>query len=534
MKIELIKINNFRSIEEAEIRCTDFNIFVGQNNSGKTNLFEAIEWFYIGKANLDEVRFDKDHEREVSVEVIFSNIQSGIENIQNESSKTKIKNIAGDVQILGIKRTSKDVKKRVIVLDGEEKTPGTGFDSALNDFLPKFEYVNTKQYYDAVAKFDKKAPIGAMLSDVLATILETNEQYKDFQEKFRKLFEDDDSEIKVQFEGLGNSVKLHLEKQFPDTSTVKFEVPPPIFEDLLKKFNTTIDDGIETSAEEKGDGMQRALMLAIIQAYADFRKERDDVGKSFLFFIDEAELHLHPLAQRNLKNVLLGLADDVDQVFINTHSSVFVADDHPKQSIFKVEKADGITEFDIINSQMKPYVVYELLGGSPADLLLPRNFLIVEGVSEVELISRVISRFYCDQPEIQIIPACGDTDQAKRTINAIEKISTPLRKSLYKDRLVILCDKPSSEREGGVKQFIKENKTLKDNGQIFFLDKPALEECYPDRKDWLKTHNDQEEMNGKKKRKLAIRVGNEIAKNEFETNLPEMKKALEACWEKAF
>ena len=41
-----------------------------------------------------------------------------------------------------------------------------------------------------------------------------------------------------------------------------------------------IDDGVETTAEEKGDGMQRALMLAIIQAYSDFRKSNDDLGKS--------------------------------------------------------------------------------------------------------------------------------------------------------------------------------------------------------------------------------------------------------------
>ena len=82
-----------------------------------------------------------------------------------------------------------------------------------------------------------------------------------------------------------NKVKLYLERQFPDCTKVVFEVAPPVFEDLLKNFDTTVDDGIETAASEKGDGMQRALMLAILQAYADFRKSREDIGKSFLFFI---------------------------------------------------------------------------------------------------------------------------------------------------------------------------------------------------------------------------------------------------------
>lgn len=55
--------------------------------------------------------------------------------------------------------------------------------------------------------------------------------------------------------------------------------------------------------------MQRALMLSIIQAYADFRREREMAGKNFLFFIDEAEIHLHPTAQRNLKEALLSLSE---------------------------------------------------------------------------------------------------------------------------------------------------------------------------------------------------------------------------------
>lgn len=96
---------------------------------------------------------------------------------------------------------------------------------------------------------------------------------------------------------LSGKVKVHLQQQFPDCSKVSFEISEPAFDDLLKNFDTTIDDGIETPADQKGDGMQRALMLAIIKTYADHRKKTG-----------EAELHLHPSAQRQLKEVLLSLA----------------------------------------------------------------------------------------------------------------------------------------------------------------------------------------------------------------------------------
>lgn len=434
-----------------------------------------------------------------------------------------------------------------MLVNGAEVQPGTGFDAALNDFLPRFEYVSTKQYYDSVAKYSKTTPIGIMLSGVLNTILETNQQYQEFQAKFSELFEDDDSQIKTEFEAMGNRVKIHLEKQFPDTTKVKFEVTAPAFDDLLKNFETSIDDGVETSAEEKGDGMQRALMLAIIQAYADFRKQNDDLGKSFLFFIDEAELHLHPTAQRNLKNVLHTLSQSTDQVFINTHSSVFVADNYPQQSLFKVEKTNGQTEIELVTDFEKPYIVFDLLGGSPSDLLLPRNFIIVEGQSEFELLTRVIKRFYLDRPAIQIINANGDIDQAERTINAIEKVFTPLNASIYKNKTVILLDQPSQQTQGGVQQFRQNYPHLNANNQIFVLPQRDIEQCYPNQPDpvygnWRKSQAELDAVNangekiitGKKKKQLAKFVGDNITQQQFETDLQICFDALTQCWALAF
>ena len=446
-----------------------------------------------------------------------------------------------------VRRSSSNPTKRKVFVNGQEVNPGTGFDAALNDFLPKFEYVNTKQYYDSVAKYGKSTPIGIMLSGVLTAILEENEQYQQFQEKFKELFEDDDSQIKAEFENIGNQVKIHLEKQFPDCTKVKFEVSAPAFDDLLKNFETTVDDGIVTSAEEKGDGMQRALMLAIIQAYADFRKANEDLGKSFIFFIDEAELHLHPTAQRNLKNVLHQLSTHTDQVFINTHSSVFVADNYPHQTIFKVEKNNGATSITQVSDFEKPYVVFELLGGSPADLLLPRNFLIVEGQSEFELLTRVIRRFYPDRPSIQIIKANGDIDQAVRTINAIEKAFIPLGASIYKDKTVILIDQPSQQTQGGVTQFLQTYNHLQQNNQFFQLSARDIEQCYPNQPDpiygnWRKTQADLDAVNGngekiitgKKKKQLAKHVGENITQQQFETDLIDCFNALNRCWELAY
>lgn len=543
MKITRIKVENFRSIRSTEIATDNLNIIVGQNNCGKTNFFEAIEFFFNGPARggiSNDLKHKQQRNLDILVEIEFSGAQKGARQMRHEGNKKKILSVLGESDTVTISRSSVDPKKRKIYVEGSEVNPGTGIDTALNDFLPNFEYIHTKQYYDSVAKYNKTSPIGIMLSGVLSKILEKNEQYLDFQNKFKELFEGDDSAIKTQFDFVGGNVKVNLEKQFPDTTKVQFEVSPPQFDDLLKNFETTIDDGIETSAEEKGDGMQRALMLAIIQTYAEHQRHEGDKGKSFLFYIDEAELHLHPTAQRNLKNVLLELAESTDQVFINTHSSVFVADNHPNQKIFKAEKNNGETEIEAIDDISKPYVVYELLGGSPSDLLLPRNFLIVEGKSEFEFLTRVIKRFYPDNPGIQIIEAKGDIDQSKRTINAIEKAFTPLEASIYKDKLVILIDQPSSQTAGGVRSFLSQNRGLSTNSQFFQLPCRDLEQYYPSQSDpvygnWRKKQSDLDKnFNGQKKKQLAKHVGDSLTKEQFEKEMPVVFDALKKTWELAY
>src|SRR5205814_832308 len=154
---------------------------------------------------------------------------------------------------------------------GEWQDHGAGFDAALNDLLPKFEYVRTKIALDDFTKYGKKTPIGMMLAGVLSVILTESKKYQEFKEQFDKLFGSSDSEVKVTLDSLSGQVKVYLQKQFPDCTKVEFEVTQPEFDDLLKNFETSIDDGVHTDACEKGDGMQRALMLAIVQTYADFR-----------------------------------------------------------------------------------------------------------------------------------------------------------------------------------------------------------------------------------------------------------------------
>jgi len=530
MRIKNIQIRNFRSIKHAEIESADFNVFVGQNNHGKTNIFEAIEWFYSGKGDIREIRHSGcENDDEVFVEIIFSDIQDGISRITNSDNQSKLRNIIGDTDDMRVCRSSKSAKDRLLYHPSinEWKKQPAGADSAFNNCIPRFEFVEATKSLKEVSQFKNTTPIGQMLSAVVEEVLEKDEAYRQFRSSFEKLFQADDSGVRQTLNGLSEKVKLHLAQQFPDCVKVEFIVNEPQFDELLKNYQTKIDDGIQTTAEEKGDGMQRALMLAIIKTFADFRRE-DALGRAFIFFIDEAELHLHPAAQRQLKAALIELSQGADQVFVSTHSSVLIADEHSKQKIFKVQKIEKETVVSHVEIEHKHEIVYELLGGSPADLLFPANFMLVEGQSEKEFLSGVIKRFYSDKPVIQVVAARGDHDRINSNMEALNLVFKSLDKSpIYGDRIVIICDNPHKEKEESFRVFNAQHPQLKKSQQLYILPEAQIESYYPD--PWRNANK----IKSHQKINLARKVAREITQVDFENKMCIVFSALNACWEKA-
>ena len=530
MKISKIIVENYRSIKKVEVELNKLSIFVGQNNHGKTNFFEAIEWFYRAKSSKTDEHFERAASKnKISVELFFTGVaESDIQKLKAEANQTKIKQLLENHTEFSVLKTSEDYKRSYFIKGIKKKNP-SGIDTAINEFLPRIEYVNTKIRLDDVSKYKDKNPIGQMLSGVLSAIVENSQEYIDFKKQFSKLFDDTDSKVRKELNTLGAKVEFYLTKQFPDGTKVKFEVNPPQFNDLLKSFDTTVDDGVETKAEDKGDGMQRAIMLSIIQAFVDYRKEKTK-GTAFVFLIDEAELHLHPSAQRALKKALLDISK-TDQVLINTHSSVLAAENEENQTIFKAEKINKMTQITEVDDLEKINVIFDLLGGSPADLLLPRNFFIVEGKSEFQFINTIIKKFYKTKYKgIKILFAEGDITEQERSLYAVHKLFNPLAGSdnpIYKERAVILIDKPNNKQKTKYEKFKTAYPYLFKNNQIFELPVESLEAYYP--KDYKTDKSDKAE-----KTKYAEKVANKITQRQFELEMKVIFSALDKCHSNGF
>ncbi len=331
MKISKVEIKNFKSIKDYSIEATDFNVFVGQNNNGKTNLFDSLDWFNSGKSSQD-LFYKHDTTQIISVSVTYSGVQESLNELQNETYAEAIRKVVGEHDEIVVVKTSVD-DKRSIFVDGEDKGNPRGFDAALNYFLPKIEYVSTKILPSEISGYKSKGPIAEMLSGVLTDVVENDPNYAEFSQIFNLLFNETGSVFRVAVKDLEKRVETYLHKQFSEDTKVSFKIGDPKIEDMLKNFESEVDDGIKTKIQAKGDGMQRAVMLAIIQSYADYRKE-NGMARNFVFLIDEAELHLHPSAQRSLKQALKDIVDNGGQVFVNTHSAIFANEADENQKMY--------------------------------------------------------------------------------------------------------------------------------------------------------------------------------------------------------
>ena len=101
---------------------------------------------------------------------------------------------------------------------------------------------------------------------------------------------------------------------------------PQVQKILGTNFDLIGDDGYISSIKEKGEGVQRTVIFAILRAYTKLREkiEADGRHRNTIFLIEEPEICLHPSIRRATYNLLRGLSEDEDQVVYTTHDGYFV------------------------------------------------------------------------------------------------------------------------------------------------------------------------------------------------------------------
>lgn len=118
-------------------------------------------------------------------------------------------------------------------------------------------------------------------------------------------------------------------------------------------------------------------------------------------------------------------------------------------------------------------------------------------------------------------------------MDGINQMLVPLYGSpVYRDKLVLLCDKPSENRAKDFDKFCNAYQALIDSKQMHILTVEAIEIYYPDQ--WKKNPEQVKAMQSREKTALAEIVGCEITKDQFEKEMPIVFSALNAAWDLAY
>ncbi len=325
------------------------NIFIGENNCGKSTILEAIDFLRDGSKKPHEILKFKDENgaqnEHAEVEIVF---EGDIENTVNTFAQAKkievfISRIyqCDDLRNhLKLRRTTE--KQSTIELWSKDSSifeNVSGIDAPIKRmFETNFIWADTDPN-DQVS-FGASTLCGLLLKEIAESHKGTNE-YKDFQKKFNDVFNDENSELRVKLAEIEDQIGSLVNTQFGSAS-IKFGFEEPNIQSFFKNTAVLVDDGINVPMAEKGNGMQRAIALALLQVYAKTVAYDSAQAKSkpFYFFIDEPELCLHPKGQQKLLDALLEISK-VRQVFVTTHSPYFLNTCHLKNVGIHIFKKNG-------------------------------------------------------------------------------------------------------------------------------------------------------------------------------------------------
>jgi predicted ATP-dependent endonuclease of OLD family len=201
-----------------------------------------------------------------------------------------------------------------------------GYAGVLKGCLPCFVLVPAVKDVTDESKGTKSSPFGKLINHIISSVSDAKqkaikEALSEISGHLNRVGADKRVPLIAQTE---KELKKLLNDIFPECD-LEIEFETPTLELLLSAPKLYIDDGLRNTVENKGHGLQRAVIFSILRQYADYNSIQSDGNKkSLIIAIEEPELYMHPQAQRTIRSVLKRIAQGSDQVLFSTHSSLLV------------------------------------------------------------------------------------------------------------------------------------------------------------------------------------------------------------------
>lgn len=388
MKIQSVRIKNFRTLKDVTIPFDSVTTFIGPNGAGKSTVLRALDWFFNGKpGSLTEkdCSFEATDE-DIEVQVTFGNLtekdrnelgkyapagamtftawkRRGPDGTENISANSKSYAPFSGIRSRALAADKKTAYNELRTLDSSLGLPVWSSVEVANQAMTTWEAAHTDQLVDAPESlqtnffgFNSGGKMSGLFDFVLVTadlraseesidgkssiigrILERSVDRASADEEIASIVEESrakqqqiyEAKFKTQLEVMTKQLNDVVASYSPGRAVT---VSPAEVE--LKAPRTTFDvavlDGTtKTEVERQGHGFQRTLLISALQLLA--QSGSASAEGVICLAIEEPELFQHPIQAQTFAKVLRSLAENADkriQVTYATHSPYFLEARH--------------------------------------------------------------------------------------------------------------------------------------------------------------------------------------------------------------
>lgn len=380
MKIESIKIKNFRSYKEETVICfNNLTVLVGKNDIGKSTILEALDIFFNdgnGVIKLDKtdlnIQASRNNDNETIISVCFSELPESIiidSAVQTTLTDEYMLNSDGLLEVVkkyknGGKAsvfirakhpTNPDCKdlllkkntelKHIITSKGIEcenqsinavmRSAVWGYyadDLALQDIEIDVSKEDAKRIWDKLSSY---MPVYSLFQSDRKNSDGDSEVQDPLKEAVKQIMNDEDLQrtltsvaeiVETKLKEVSNRTLEKLREMDPAIANSLNPVIPTTdklkWVDVFKAVSISGDEDIPIN--KRGSGVKRLVLLNFFRAEAERRAEEGD-NTGIIYAIEEPETSQHSNNQRVLIKALKELAQAANtQILLTTHSPIIV------------------------------------------------------------------------------------------------------------------------------------------------------------------------------------------------------------------
>lgn len=376
MKLKSIYIDGFRSLKDFKIDTLEnINIFYGDNNTGKSNIINALELFFsdkeieiediktthefVGKINLKQSDFFKNQKEKIifKLEIILDDMDIGElkEKTDKESLKLfKVFNKKNNILFLKAEidaeledKKKADFKLAEIKINNTNLRPASKKDDDYRPleqiirsyiFFKRFKKISTirqigKETYDTKKQFTAgDTNIQSYLFDLSHSPSKSKQiLFREIEKSFSELHgKIGDLEFSLEFAG------INKEKETGNAENIETHIETTVKEIKLNIFSEKSD--LFIPIDNLGSGLKQTIIL--LSNIISNRSAK-------IFGIEELELNLSPENQKLIFEKLLEMKkkenSGFDQIFLTSHSPVFQNIKLENCKVFHVKIKNEIT-----------------------------------------------------------------------------------------------------------------------------------------------------------------------------------------------